>query len=90
MAVPGFVVARAWSCGCTAMTSAALLSSSDALLFMLRNISNDRTVALLDQRARDAPPTQLACEREPDGSTPDDEDGCFVHVLLHPPRSPLN
>jgi hypothetical protein len=43
--VPGFVVgsdlAQAWSCGCTAlpMTSAAPLSFSGALLFMVFNMS---------------------------------------------------
>jgi hypothetical protein len=40
-AAPGFVVARAWSCGCTAFnrTSSAPLFFSGALLFMLFNIS---------------------------------------------------
>src|SRR5262249_26136428 len=49
----------------------AELHGADIHLVHLRR--GDRTVALLDQRARDAPPTQLACEREPDGATADDE-----------------
>jgi len=50
-AVPGFVVgsdlAEAWSCGCTAfpMTSAEPLSFSDALLFMVFNMSTSLSPA---------------------------------------------
>ena len=34
---------------------------------------DDRTVALLDERAGDTAPAELACEGEPDWSTADDQ-----------------
>jgi hypothetical protein len=46
---------------------------------------DDRAIALLDQRACDSAPAQLAGEREPDWSTADDEDRGLIHVIAFLP-----
>ncbi len=51
---------------------------------------NDRAIALLDQRACDSAPAQLAGEREPDRSTADDEDRGLIHVIAFLPAIALS
>ena len=44
---------------------------------------DDRAVALLDERARNAAPAELARESEPDWSTADDQNATFLKRGLH-------
>ena len=55
----------------------AELHGADIHLVHLRG--DDRAVALLDQRAGNAAPAELACKREPDWSAADDQDRRFRH-----------